>query len=536
METTFSPGAYRTALFGCRSSPSLPWATMCLGFEAGRAEMGGLTSSGFVDAVAARRGSPRPSARPTGGVRFAFYGRMSTSGFQDPETSRAWQRALSEELVEGVGEIVVDFFDEGRSRRWSWWERPAASALLTAAEDPDRGFDAVVVGEYERAFHGDQFREVVARLNALGVQLWLPEAGGPVELDSPVHEALMVLLGAQAQREVVRARHRVKAAMGYQTRREGRFLGGRPPYGYRLVDAGPHPNATHAQWGRRVHALEPDPETAPWVRWMFAERARGRSVASLARELNARGVPCPADADQARNTPRSGKGWIARTIALILENPRYTGRQVWNRHSTKGHGAGGRAGGRGSGTVRRSSVEEWEVSKQLSHPALVDESTFLAVQRIRAVRPPAKGGEARKYELADLVECGECGRRMDAHWVHGRAGYRCRHGSKAALPRSRQTPRQVYVREDHLREALPGLLSQRGGEPPEDDVGIGVGDHLRRAGLEVVCSHAGWHLRPIPRCPTPDLTASPGQIRSAPETDSTIERQKKNPAASNEEC
>ncbi|MDA3625667.1 winged helix-turn-helix domain-containing protein [Saccharopolyspora sp. WRP15-2] len=25
------------------------------------------------------------------------------------------------------------------------------------------------------------------------------------------------------------------------------------------VDAGPHPNATHAQWGRRVHVLEPDP-------------------------------------------------------------------------------------------------------------------------------------------------------------------------------------------------------------------------------------------------------------------------------------
>ncbi|MER5391756.1 recombinase family protein [Saccharopolyspora sp. NPDC002686] len=61
---------------------------------------------------------------------------------------------------------------------------------------------------------------------------------------------------------------------------------------------------------------------------MFAERARGRSVASLARELNGRGVPCPADVDQARNTHRPGKGWIARTIALILENPRYTGRQV----------------------------------------------------------------------------------------------------------------------------------------------------------------------------------------------------------------
>lgn len=54
-------------------------------------------------------------------------------------------------------------------------------------------------------------------MTALGVQVWLPEAGGPVELDSPVHQALMVLLGAQAQREVARARQRVVAAMRVQT-------------------------------------------------------------------------------------------------------------------------------------------------------------------------------------------------------------------------------------------------------------------------------------------------------------------------------
>jgi len=73
-----------------------------------------------------------------------------------------------------------------------------------------------------------------------------------------------------------------------------------------LADGGPHPNAIHARWGRRLHVLEPDPETARWVRWMFAERARGRSVASLVRELNDRGVPCPSSADPARNSHRSG--------------------------------------------------------------------------------------------------------------------------------------------------------------------------------------------------------------------------------------
>jgi len=30
--------------------------------------------------------------------------------------------------------------------------------------------------------------------------------------------------------------------MAVQVREQGRYLGGRPPYGYRLDDAGPHPN------------------------------------------------------------------------------------------------------------------------------------------------------------------------------------------------------------------------------------------------------------------------------------------------------
>ena len=53
--------------------------------------------------------------------------------------------------------------------------------------------------------------------------------------------------------------------MAVQTREQGRYLGGRPPYGYRLADAGPHPNKAHAAWGRRAHKLEPDPVTAPVV-------------------------------------------------------------------------------------------------------------------------------------------------------------------------------------------------------------------------------------------------------------------------------
>jgi len=326
--------------------------------------------------------------------------------------------------------------------------------------------------------------------------VWLPEAGGLVELDSPVHQALMVLLGAQAQREVVRARHRVLAAMRVQARVQGRFLGGRPPYGYRLADAGPHPNPIHAHWGRRLHVLEPDPRTAPWVEWMFVQRSHGRSVASLVRELNARGVPCPASADPQRNSHRSGDRWIVRTVAMILDNPRYTGRQVWNRRSTAGRGTGGRRSGRGSGRLRSNITGDWEVSDALTHAPLVDDATFLAVQGVRASRP-TKNGQARHYRLAGLVVCAVCGRRMDAHWVHDRAAYRCRHGYTSAASRPAGAPRNVYHREDQLLAVLPGLLTEVGAwpTPSTGSAPQNPADVVRRERLQIICAHQDLTLR-----------------------------------------
>jgi site-specific DNA recombinase len=110
------------------------------------------------------------------------------------------------------------------------------------------------------------------------LQLWAPEAGGPVDFAAADHELLMAAMGLAAKREVTRIRIRVRTAMAAQTLEQGRFLGGRPPYGYRLADAGPHPNKAQAAWGRRAHRLDPDPQTAPIVAWMFAERIGGRSV------------------------------------------------------------------------------------------------------------------------------------------------------------------------------------------------------------------------------------------------------------------
>jgi DNA invertase Pin-like site-specific DNA recombinase len=195
---------------------------------------------------------PRFPIPVRGGLRFAFYGRVSTKQFQDRTSSRAWQVEAARDLVAGHGSIVAEFFDTGYSRRRAWYDRPQAATLLAAVADPDRAFDAIVVGEYERAFYGDQLLHLLPVLKQHGVPIWLPEAHGPINPDNPSHQALVMLLGAQAKREVQRSRFRVLAAMRAQACEQGRYLGGRPPYGYRLADAGPHPNSAHAGWGRRL--------------------------------------------------------------------------------------------------------------------------------------------------------------------------------------------------------------------------------------------------------------------------------------------
>ena len=54
--------------------------------------------------------------------------------------------------------IVAEFFDAGESRTLPWPRRPQAAALVAQLADPDRGWDAIVIGEYERAFYGTSTR------------------------------------------------------------------------------------------------------------------------------------------------------------------------------------------------------------------------------------------------------------------------------------------------------------------------------------------------------------------------------------------
>jgi len=120
-----------------------------------------------------------------GGWRFAFYGRVSTEDWQDPVTSRARQLQQAGMLIAGRGVITAEFFDTGASRVLPWARRPQAAALVAQLADPDRGWEAVVIGEYERAFYGNQYALMARYLSITasrsGCRRWAGEWTGTLK-------------------------------------------------------------------------------------------------------------------------------------------------------------------------------------------------------------------------------------------------------------------------------------------------------------------------------------------------------------------
>jgi recombinase/recombinase-like zinc beta ribbon protein len=193
-----------------------------------------------------------------------------------------------------------------------------------------------------------------------------------------------------------------------------------------------------------------------------------------------------------------------RTVAAILANPRYTGRQVWNRQFTDHREA--------IPGDRRSSIgpvriwnprSDWVISPSRTHPALVSDEDFTAAQQISARAMP-EDGQHRRYALTGLLICGICERRMSGHWVNQRASYRCRHGHTSAQPAADETPRWLYWAETRLVEHLTAANTSLADTGSVDRLAA----HLRNRDLVVLCDRNAVTITNVNEQPSNPLAAS----------------------------
>ena len=397
---------------------------------------------------------------------FAAYVRTSTEDNQSPEDSKRWQLALANQLIAPHdGKIVSVYHDIDVSRSLPWSRRPEATRLLADATDPGRGWKRLVIGEPQRAFSGPQFQLVLPVLSHYGVELWVPEIGGPVDPDSEAHDLVMSLFGGLSKAERRRIQHRTRAAM-LALAVGGRWLGGRPNYGYRIVNTDlPHPNKSKAAAGTHLRSLEPDPETAPVVLRIFEMFDSGIGFRTIASRLEAEGLPSPGEVGPTRH-PRSAGVWGGSAVRAILMNPRYVGHQVAGRQrrydellSTSDPALG---------TISRQRWQDkdtWSVSDEPSWLGIVPKELFDRVNS-RITNSPGTNirrprTEPGRYLFSGAVRCGHCGKAMYGITMKGKPYYRCS-ATRAdyAVPSVPGHPPTYAVREERVVEAVDAWLGQ----------------------------------------------------------------------------
>ena len=405
-------------------------------------------------------------------IRFALSARTSTDDLQDPADSLRWQTDTARRLIAPHGEIVTTYHDVDKSRSLPWERRPEASRILRDLRNPHRGWDALVIAEPQRAFSGTQFEGILLQFAHYGVGLWVPELGGPVDIDNDGHYMALSNYGTMSRAERNRTRLRVANAMRAHAQ-AGRWLGGRPPYGYLIADAGPHPNPSKAASGARLHQLAPDPATAPVVRRIFDMYLAGAGYKQIAAVLTNEGIPSPSAHDPKRNSHRPGHCWAMSAVRAILGNPRYLGHHVSGRTKKKDVLLDPDVPALGHVTRQQwQQRDEWVTSSVQAYDAIVEEQIWHRVQalvasntRTKAVTPSrrthagVRRSDTSRYPLAGLIICDACGKRLQGNTVRGYSLYRCRVSSDYASP-LKDHPPCLSVREDRLLVHIDQWLSK----------------------------------------------------------------------------
>ncbi|MGW5479172.1 recombinase family protein [Streptomyces sp. NPDC004008] len=300
----------------------------------------------------------------------------------------------------------------------------------------------------------------------------MPEVGGPIDPDNEAHDLVMSVFGGMSKGERNRIKIRVRTAMSSQAQLQGRYLGGRPPYGYLIGDAGPHPNPAKAAAAQQGHRLEPDPTAAPSVARIFQMYVDGMSDKAIAAQLSREGIPCPSAHDAARNPHRKKTAWQAGAVRAILINPRYTGYEIWNKQRKEEHLYDVDDVTLGHRTrMTHNPADQWVWSNEAAHEAIVTTHLFDTVKKIRQQRartPPRlerpgreRGQGQRPYALRGRVRCETCGRKMQPPTIRNTVYYRCEFKEQEqSLHPGLEHPRTVYLREDVVCRALDRWIAK----------------------------------------------------------------------------
>ncbi|MCL6612314.1 MAG: recombinase family protein [Peptococcaceae bacterium] len=289
-------------------------------------------------------------------VNAAVYIRVSTDEQADHGISIPAQKSRLVAFCQAQGWGIYGFYiDDGYSGKDL--ERPAITRLIEDAKL--KKFNTVLVLKLDRLSRRQ--KDTLHLLEDIFDQygIGLKSATEAFDTTTPFGKAALGMMAVFAQLERETIVERVKLAKK-ESARQGRFLGGPPPFGYRYDPAN--------------KKLVKDDLQAQVVRWIYGLYLRGqKGYQHIAGELENKGVPGPT------NTR-----WNKNFVRKILTSPVYAG---FIMHE---------------GTLYPG-----------KHEPVIEPDKWREVQSIIRDRGAARAAAANSTGLlSGIIWCGECGARM----------------------------------------------------------------------------------------------------------------------------
>lgn len=316
-------------------------------------------------------------------IRVAAYCRVSTKQEEQLNSYDVQKKYYTEKInAEPKWTLVGIFADKGISGT-SVKKREEFNKLMRLCKQGK--IDMIITKSISRfARNTVDCLKYTRMLKELGVDVYFEEQG--IHSTQPGAEFYITIYGSIAQSESENISANVKWGKA-QSAKEGKV-----PFQYK--------NFLGYRKGENGKP-EIDPEQAEIVKRIYGRFLAGDSLATIADDLNADGIPTP-----------SGKGeWRRGRIASILTNEKYKGDAIINKTyivdclSKK---------------VKTNNGERPKYYVENNHPAIIDSGTFGRAQEEMARRngkrktkqvgtKTEQGKYSSKYALTELLICGECG-------------------------------------------------------------------------------------------------------------------------------
>ena len=327
--------------------------------------------------------------------------RVSSNQQLEADGDLSVQRQLVTEYVNQHEEWVLDgaeYFEGSNSGyKNAVQDRDVLQQALQDAEK--REYDILVAYKDDRI--GRRMWEIggyVMQLKSFGVDIYTVKDGciSP-ENDDIMGQMILALRYGNAQKSSSDTGMRVKDT-ARKLVQQGKFMGGKAPYGYVLVMSG-----ELSKHGRALHELKIVPEQADVVRYIYElSLYKEFGSAKIAKELN-------KNACYQKLAPKDV--WKAGTITSILTNPIYAGYTAYKRREKLP-----------DGKIKRFDYSEWILSEKPNPNIQIiapDDWNLVQSRRKQRGEKYKKSPENQRVKiisrndgilpLLDVTYCGYCG-------------------------------------------------------------------------------------------------------------------------------